>query len=86
MSLMLAVSGCTDYQAGVDAYDRGDYETALKKFLPLAKQGEALAQFNLGVMYAEGQGVCRRTIRKPPGGSAWPLSRAIGRPKYPTWG
>ena len=25
---MLAVSGCTDFQAGVGAYNRGDYETA----------------------------------------------------------
>ncbi len=46
-----------DFQAGFDAYERGDYETALKKFLPLAEQGEADAQNKLGVMYAEGQGV-----------------------------
>ena len=44
-------------QAGVDAYNRGDYETALKKFLPLAEQGDAAAQFNLGKMYRKGQGV-----------------------------
>ncbi len=27
---MLAVPGCTDFQAAEDAYNRGDYETALK--------------------------------------------------------
>ena len=25
-----------DYQKGVDAYDKGDYATALKEFMPLA--------------------------------------------------
>ena len=54
---LLAVPGCTDFQAAVDAYNRGDYETALKKFLPLAEQGLAAAQHYLGVMYGEGKGV-----------------------------
>ena len=44
-------------QAGFDAYDRGDYETALKKFLPLSDQGDAAAQYNLGLMYEQGKGV-----------------------------
>jgi len=46
-----------DFQAGVDAYDQGDYATALKEMQPLAEQGDADAQFNLGVMYENGQGV-----------------------------
>ena len=54
---MLAVPGCTDFQAAVNAYNRGEYETALKKFLPLAEQGHAGAQHYLGVMYGEGKGV-----------------------------
>jgi len=45
------------FQAGKVAYDRGDYDTALKKFRPLAEQGHAEAQFHLGLMYAGGQGV-----------------------------
>ncbi len=45
------------YQEGYDAYNRGDYNTALKEFRPLAEQGFALSQFNLGVMYHQGQGV-----------------------------
>ena len=57
LSLMLAVSGCTDYRAGKDAYNRGDYETALNEFRPLADQGDAAAQFILGVLYDEGKGV-----------------------------
>ena len=54
---MLAVSGCTDYKAGKDAYHRSDYETALNEFRPLAEQGDVAAQFILGVMYDEGKGV-----------------------------
>ena len=29
LSLMLAVSGCTSFQAGEVAYERGDYETRM---------------------------------------------------------
>ena len=39
------------------AYDRGDYTQAARLFPPFAQQGVASAQFNLGVMYAKGQGV-----------------------------
>ena len=45
-----------DYQDGVDAYKRKDYKTAYKLWLPLAEQGNAKAQYNLGVMYAKGRG------------------------------
>ncbi len=47
------------FQAGIDAYERGDYGTALKEFRPLADQGFAAAQHNLGIMYAEGHGVAQ---------------------------
>ena len=39
------------------AYDRGDYAAALRLLGPLANQGDASAQFNLGLMYDKGQGV-----------------------------
>lgn len=42
---------------GVDAYNRRDYQTALKIFRPLAEQGDALAQNNLGLMYMRGNGL-----------------------------
>lgn len=35
----------------------GDYAAALKQWRPLAEQGNAVAQFNLGEMYAKGLGV-----------------------------
>ncbi len=46
-----------DFQAGVDAYNRGDFAAALKQWQPLAEQGDANAQYNLGMLYARGQGV-----------------------------
>jgi hypothetical protein len=47
----------TELAAGEQALKEGDYATALRKFLPLARQGSAVAQYNLGVMSANGQGV-----------------------------
>ena len=45
------------FQQGLEATERGDYQTAFKLWLPLAEQGDAKAQGNLGVMYASGRGV-----------------------------
>ncbi len=42
---------------GKAAYKRGDYATALREWRPLAEQGNALAQYNLGIMYVDGLGV-----------------------------
>ena len=44
---------------GVNAYNQGNYAEALRIFNPLADQGIAEAQFNLGVMYAKGTGVAQ---------------------------
>jgi len=52
-----------DFQAGVDAYDQGDYATALKEMRPLAEQGHADAQYNLGDMYAKGRGVAQDYVQ-----------------------
>ena len=46
-----------DYALGRAAHDRGDYATALREFEPLAEQGNASAQFALGLMYSNGRGV-----------------------------
>ena len=40
-----------------DDYPKGDFKTAYNAFLQLAEQGVASAQYNLGCMYAGGQGV-----------------------------
>ena len=46
-----------DFNKGVDAYDAGDYTTALQEWKPLAEQGHATSQYNLGVIYDKGKGV-----------------------------
>ena len=53
----VGVSWSADFQKGLDAYKRFDYATALREWEPLAKQGDASAQFNLGLMYRYGRGV-----------------------------
>ena len=48
-----------DFQDGLDAATQGDFKTAFEKWKPLAKKGNALAQFNMGLMYDKGEGVKR---------------------------
>ena len=45
------------YEDGLAAFQRGDYPTALSLLRPLAAQGDAGAETQLGSMYANGQGV-----------------------------
>ena len=47
----------TEMEKTIEAIDRGDYATALNISLPLAEQGNAHAQYNLGRMYGDGLGV-----------------------------
>lgn len=42
---------------GYAAWQRGDYATAMRFWRPLAEQGGAGAQYNLGLMYETGEGV-----------------------------
>ena len=53
----VSASASADYQKGWNAYESGDYATALRELRPLAEQGHANAQFHMGVTYAEGVGV-----------------------------
>ena len=50
-----AVAG--QFEDGQTAYDRGEYATALQLWQPLADQGVAQAQFNVGEIYLDGKGV-----------------------------
>lgn len=45
------------YDEGAKAYNKRDYHTAIKNWQPLAVQGDVRAQFNLGLLYAQGLGV-----------------------------
>ena len=58
--LALALSApvlAADSQAGLEAYNRDDYATALNEWRPLAEQGHPAAQYSLGFMYTNGLGV-----------------------------
>ena len=46
-----------DFQKGFAAYKAGDYATALQEWTPLAEAGDEVAQYNLGIMYENGEGV-----------------------------
>ena len=53
----LALPVWADFQAGMTAHDREDYATALREWQPLAEQGNALAQYHVGMLYHKGRGV-----------------------------
>jgi hypothetical protein len=55
--LVSIASAGADGIAGVEAYEKGDYATALKEFLPLAQAGQTAAEAAVGQMYFEGKGV-----------------------------
>lgn len=46
-----------DFQKGLSAAERGDFATALLEWIPLAEQGDRRAQFFLGVLHHNGDGV-----------------------------
>ena len=48
-----------NYDKGAEAYKNEDYATALAEFTPLAEAGYDEAQYNLGMMYANGFGVSK---------------------------
>ncbi len=57
--LVLAAHARAGLDAGINAYKRGDYATALAEFRQAAEQGSVVAQINLAAMYYKGQGVSR---------------------------
>jgi hypothetical protein len=60
--LLLSTIGAADYGSGLSAVLKGDYPTALREFEKDAIQGDAKAQYNLGVMYDNGYGVAEDKI------------------------
>jgi uncharacterized protein len=50
-------AGAEPFKDAMAAYQKGDYGTAARLWRPLAEQGFANAQNNLGVLYAKGEGV-----------------------------
>ena len=59
LACALSAPAWAGFDEGLAAAERGDYETALREWRPLAERGDADAQYNLGVMYDTGQGVAQ---------------------------
>lgn len=57
--VVIALASTPDLDSGDAASERGDYAAALREWRPLAEQGDAKAQFDLGLMYKYGLGVER---------------------------
>ena len=57
LASLLTTPTFAGFDEGLAAYKKGNYTQALKEWTPLAEQGNATAQYNLGLMYANGQGV-----------------------------
>jgi TPR repeat protein len=60
LAILLAWTGSAyagPFEDATAAHGSQDYATAMRLFRPLADQGSAAAQYNLGIMYDRGQGV-----------------------------
>lgn len=52
-----------DFQQGLEAARQGEHMRALKAWQPLAAEGHAASQYNLGLMYLHGLGVPANPVR-----------------------
>jgi TPR repeat protein len=57
--VLTAAASAGPFAHAAAAYRQGDYATALRIILPLAKKGYAPAQLKLGLIYGNGNGVPR---------------------------
>ena len=48
-----------DFNDGLIAFENQDYRLAAKEWKPLAEQGDAKSQTNLGILYFNGKGVLK---------------------------
>ncbi len=60
--LVLSTPVWAGFDDGLAAAKRGDYAAALREWLPLAEQGNAAAQYNVGLMYGLGKGVPQDSV------------------------
>ena len=57
LQIIAAPVTAQDFDKGVAAAQAGDFATALKEWKPLAEDGDSAAQYNLALMYNNGDGV-----------------------------
>src|SRR3990172_1979728 len=63
LSLFTLTAPTADFGSAMGLYQKGDYPAAVKEFTVLAGQGDTDAQFILGDMYAQGQGVAQDYVQ-----------------------
>lgn len=59
MCISMSAPAFAGYDEGMAAYQKHDYSTALKEWKPAAEQGNLDAQYSLGMLYENGQGVAK---------------------------
>jgi TonB family protein len=60
--VLAAIPARADLYSATVAYKKGDFATAFQQFKELAELGQPEAQFDLAIMYAEGQGVAQNNV------------------------
>ena len=64
LAVMLALPvTAQDFNRGLEAYNRKNYAAALEEWLPLAENGHARAQHDVGRMYFLGYGVSQNAVK-----------------------
>jgi hypothetical protein len=65
MALMPLISGpgFAEFDAGRDAFIRGDFAAAYREFLPTATAGDAKSSIGLGLLHARGLGVPKNMVQ-----------------------
>jgi len=61
--LAVAEASASTRDAGLAAYRRDDFETAITAWLPLAMDGDRMAQFYVGCLYFDGTGVSASRVQ-----------------------
>ena len=59
LSITLFTSAFADYISGQREYVSGNYENAISEWIPVAENGNARAQYNLGWMHANAKGTAQ---------------------------
>jgi TPR repeat protein len=77
LSVWAFPAGAQDLRGGLDAVRRGQWAAAIQELTPLAETGNAAAQYALGTMYANGDGVepdlvrAEKLLRQAGQGGEW---------------
>jgi uncharacterized protein len=62
LMLLWTVPSFADYNEGISAFERGDYEKAVKEFRALAENDDPEGQYGMAIMYDMGEGVNKNSV------------------------